>query len=78
MEVVANDGTMTNFSAFSTDVPTFSKKSILLDELWDVLNMADDGTDAFSMSLWFSEPSTSTQMLMTHYNGYNLYECKSF
>ena len=45
----------------------------------NVLNMADDGTDAFSMSLWFKTTSTSTQMLMSkqinvsHYNGYNLY-----
>ena len=66
--------------------PAFSNtKSILLDGIDDyvtmgnVLNMANDGTDAFSISLWFKTTSTSTQMIISKqinvfpYNGYNLY-----
>ena len=45
----------------------------------NVLNMADDGTDAFSLSCWFKTTSTATQMIIAKqtnaspYNGYNLY-----
>ena len=82
------------YSLFKVDTPIISggstpsyqnQYSLTFDGVDDyvsmgnVLNMADDGTDAFSMSLWFKTTSTSTQMLMSkqinvsHYNGYNLY-----
>ena len=45
----------------------------------DVLDMANDGTDAFTISCWFKTTDTATQMLIAKqtnaspYNGYNLY-----
>jgi hypothetical protein len=45
----------------------------------DVLDMANDGTDAFTISCWFKTTDTATQILIgkqintTPYNGYNLY-----
>lgn len=84
-----NDGTMTNFSTFSTDVPTASSftntKSILLDGVDDfvtmgnVLNMADDGTDSFSCSFWMKRNSFNTEMIVSKqlnsgsYNGFSIY-----
>ena len=61
--------------------PTFSKLSTLFDGVDDfvsmgnVLNMADDGTDAFSMSLWFKTSTNGIQQLIgkSATNGYNLY-----
>ena len=83
----SNDGTMTNFSAFSTDVPTIfsNTKSIALDGVDDfvtmgnVLNMADDGTDSFSCSFWMKRNSFSTEMIVSKqlnsgsYNGFAIY-----
>jgi len=81
-----NDGTMTNFSTFSSDVPTFTNtKSILLDGVDDfvtmgnVLNMADDGTDSFSCSFWMKRNSFNTEMIVSKqlnsgsYNGLSIY-----
>ena len=70
-----------------TNVPTFvfNRKSIELDGVDDivsmgnVLDMANDGTDAFSISCWFKTTDTGLQMLVAKqlntspYNGYNLY-----
>jgi len=45
----------------------------------NVLNMANNGTDAYSLSCWFKTTSTATQMMIAKqtnaspYNGYNLY-----
>lgn len=41
----------------------------------NVLNMADDGTDAYSFSIWFKTTDNSTQQLIgkSATNGYNLY-----
>ena len=69
----------------TTDVPLFDNKSFTYDgsldfvSMGNVLNMADDGTDAYSLSCWFKTTSTSTQMLIAKqlvgmpYNGFNLY-----
>ena len=68
----------------TTDVPpTFDVYSTLFDGISDnvsmgnVLNMADNGTDAYSISLWFKTTSLATQNLIgkssTSANGYNLY-----
>jgi hypothetical protein len=62
-------------------VPFTNTKSILLDggddfvSMGNVLNMADDGTDAFSMSLWFKTSTNGIQQLIgkSATNGYNLY-----
>jgi len=66
--------------------PSFSNtQSIELDgmdafvTMGNVLNMADDGTDAYSLSCWFKTTSTATQLMIAKqtnaspYNGYNLY-----
>ena len=63
----SNDGTMTNFSTFSTNVPVelFSRKSIALDGVDDFVTMGNpsnlnfERTDSFSMSLWFNKPTSS-------------------
>ncbi len=82
-----NDGTMTNFTTFSTDVPpTFSKRSIVLDGVDDlvsmgnVLNMANDGTDAYSISAWIKTTSTTSFQVIvakqnsgSPFNGFNFY-----
>lgn len=53
-----NNGTMTNFSTFSTDVPTFSKKSILLDGV-------DDYVDVSSFSPFLGSKSASMWLKFT-------------
>jgi len=58
---------MTNFTTFSTDVPTipFSTKSIALDGVDDYVdcsnpsNLNFERTDSFSISVWFKKPSSS-------------------
>ena len=78
-----NDGTMTNFSTFSTDVPTFNTKSILLDGIDDFVDMGNTldftNTDAFSISCWFkrtrngvSEFLISKQDSTSNSRGYTL------
>ena len=78
-----NDGTMTNFSTFSTDVPTFNTKSILLDGIDDFVDMGNTldftNTDAFSISCWFkrtrngvSEFLVSKQDSTSNSRGYTL------
>ncbi len=50
-----NDGTMTNFSTFSTDVPKFNTKSIALDGVDDSVNIGTTSlgiTTALSVSVW--------------------------
>ena len=82
-----NNGTMTNFSTFSSDVPVelFSRKSILLDgvddyvTMGDVLDTSDTGADAFSISAWYKTSNSGTQMIVTKWsnvsptNGFGLF-----
>ena len=86
--VIVGNGGLTLLST-ETDTPTppsfTNTKSIALDgvddfvDMGDVLNMANDGTDAYSISCWFKTTSTATQMMIAKqtnaspYNGYNLY-----
>jgi hypothetical protein len=81
-----NNGTMTNFSTFSTDVPIelFSRKSILLDGVDDLVTMgnvletSDTGTSAFSVSCWYKTTNSGTQMFVAKqtngspFNGFSL------
>jgi hypothetical protein len=59
-----NDGTMTNFSTFSTDVPTFTNtKSILLDGVDDFVEIGSPTsiqnlTSAITISAWIKAPRT--------------------
>ena len=82
-----NNGTMTNFSTFSTDVPVelFSRKSIELDgvddfvTMGDVLNMANDGSDAFSISFWVKTSNGSNiqrfvSKITSGADGYGIYQ----
>ena len=61
-----NDGTMTNFTTFSTDVPTASSfantKSILLDGVDDYVDCGNAFTSltSFSVSAWFKSDDTSS------------------
>ena len=81
-----NDGTLTNGVAYSTDVPpTFNKFALSFDGVDDfvsmgnVLNMANDGTDAFSVSFWMKRNSFSFEMIVSKqlnsgsYNGFGVY-----
>lgn len=82
------------YSLFKVDTPIISggstpsyqnQYSLTFDGVDDfvsmgnVLNMADDGTDAYSLSCWFKTTSTATQLMIAKqinaspYNGYNLY-----
>ncbi len=62
-------------------IPFTNTKSFTFDgnndfvSMGNVLNMADDGTDAFSMSLWFKTSTGDLQQLIgkSGTNGYNLY-----
>ncbi len=70
-----NDGTMTNFSTFSTDVPTFSKRSIALDGVDDFVSVSNsnilDGLQKATWSFWFTKSGTSAKYLSSHYNNGN-------
>ena len=61
-----NDGTMTNFSTFSTDVPIelFSRKSIDLDGVDDYVTMGDisdiENINTLSIGFWFKYNSITT------------------
>ena len=81
-----NDGNGLNMVEASrvNDVPpTFNVYSTTFDGIDDsvsmgnVLNMSDDGTDAYSFSLWFKTTRNGTQNLIgkssPSANGYNLY-----
>ncbi|MDB4326249.1 LamG domain-containing protein [bacterium] len=61
-----NDGTMTNFTTFSTDVPTFNTKSILLDGVDDFCETAStyselDGQSKMTVSAWIKAGTLSSQ-----------------
>ena len=60
----SNDGTMTNFSTFSTDVP-FNYKSILLDGVDDYINVADNNNLSFGNGTTDSPFSISAWVKMT-------------
>ena len=73
-----NNGTMTNFSTFSTDVPKFNTKSIALDGVDDYINVADNSnlsfgngtTDSpFSISGWIKMDDISGFRLLNKYVG---------
>ena len=62
-----NNGTMTNFTTFSTDTPTppsfTNTKSILLDGVDDYVNVGSSSlgiTSAISVSAWVKIPTTNT------------------
>ncbi len=60
-----NDGTMTNFSTFSTDVPpTFSKRSISLDGVDDYVDCGDNDNLSFGNGVTDSPFSVSTWVKM--------------
>ncbi len=70
-----NNGTMTNFSTFSTDVPTipFSTRSIALDGVDDYVNCGSasylQNLSEFSVSLWAKQPTaTSTEDFIGDWN----------
>jgi len=74
-----NNGTMTNFSTFSTDVPVelFSRKSIELDGVDDYVNVADnsnlsfgDGSNdsPFSISAWVNIDNKNRFRIVSKYD----------
>lgn len=58
----------------TTDVPLFNNKSFTYDgsldfvSMGDVLNMANDGTDSFSYSLWFKTTDTGSHQMFISKN----------
>ena len=76
-----NDGTLLNGVTRSTDVPTFSKKSIALDGVDDFVQVADadnlsfgnGSTDSpFSISAWIKIGQTTTQGIVSKYGTNNV------
>ena len=65
-----NNGTMTNFSTFSTDVPVelFSRKSIALDGVDDFVDMGNvlnfERLDTFSISAWVKKNDNGAGMMI--------------
>ena len=64
----SNNATMINFTTFSTDVPTFSTKSIALDGVDDYVDCGNDSSlqiaESITVSAWFKTSDNGNQMVI--------------